>query len=76
MIGKLIVRRASRHEAIAPGLRALEEDRLEDIKTTAPLQLRLLGDKALLSGEYDADYFEGYLTRKVSLPRRAGQKKG
>src|SRR5918997_6871670 len=42
-------------------------------KTTAPLHLRLLGDEAFLSGEYDAGYFEGYLTRKVSLVALAGR---
>jgi Biotin carboxylase C-terminal domain len=67
MVGKLIVRGAGRHEAIARGLRALEGYRLEDIKTTAPLHLRLLGDEAFLSGEYDPGKFQGYLTRKVNL---------
>ena len=48
LVGKLIVWGADRHEAIARGRRALEEYRLEGIKTTVPLHLRLLDDEAFL----------------------------
>ena len=61
LVGKLIVRGVGRHEAIARGRRALEEYRLEGIKTTVPLHLRLLDDEAFLSGEYDTGYLERLL---------------
>jgi acetyl-CoA carboxylase biotin carboxylase subunit len=61
MVGKLIVWGTDRHEAIARGRRALEEYRLEGIKTTIPLHLRLLKEDALLSGEYDTGYLERLL---------------
>jgi acetyl-CoA carboxylase biotin carboxylase subunit len=61
LVGKLIVWGADRHEAIARGRRALEEYRLEGIKTTVPLHLRLLDDEAFLSGEYDTGYLERLL---------------
>jgi acetyl-CoA carboxylase, biotin carboxylase subunit len=61
LVGKLIVWGVDRHEAIARGRRALEEYHLEGIKTTVPLHLRLLGDEAFLSGEYDTGYLERLL---------------
>lgn len=63
MVGKLIVRGADRREAIARGRRALEEYRLEGIKTTIPLHLRLLGEEAFLSGKYDTGYLEKLLSK-------------
>ena len=53
-----------RHEALAQSRSTLEEYRLEGIKTTIPLHLRLLGDEALLSGEYHTGYLEGLLNEK------------
>src|SRR4051812_2225567 len=61
LVGKLIVWGTDRHEAIARGRRALEEYRLEGIKTTIPLHLRLLKENAFLSGEYDTGYLERLL---------------
>src|ERR671911_3124674 len=61
MVGKLIVHGADRNEALARGRRALEEYRLEGIKTTIPLHLRLIDDEAFLSGEYDTGYLERLL---------------
>ena len=61
MVGKLITWGADRHEALARGRRALGEYRIEGIKTTIPLHLRLLGAKAFLSGEYDVGYLERLL---------------
>jgi acetyl-CoA carboxylase biotin carboxylase subunit len=61
MIGKLIVWGADREEALARARRALEEYRLEGIKTTIPLHLRLLDDEAFRSGEYHTGYLEGLL---------------
>jgi acetyl-CoA carboxylase biotin carboxylase subunit len=61
MVGKLIAYGADRDEALMRGRRALEEYRLEGIKTTIPLHLRLLDDEAFLSGEYDTGYLERLL---------------
>ncbi len=61
MVGKLIVWGADREEALARARRALEEYRLEGIKTTIPLHLRLLDDEAFRSGEYHTGYLEGLL---------------
>ena len=61
MVGKLIVHGADRHEALMRGRRALEEYRLEGIKTTVPLHLRLVEDEAFVSGEYDTGYLERLL---------------
>jgi acetyl-CoA carboxylase, biotin carboxylase subunit len=61
LVGKLIVWGTDREEALARGRRALEEYRLEGIKTTIPLHLRLLDDEAFRSGEYDTGYLERLL---------------
>ena len=61
MVGKLVVWGADRNEALARGRRALNEYRLEGIKTTIPLHLRLLGEEAFLSGRYDTGYLEKLL---------------
>ncbi len=63
MVGKLVVWGADRREALARGRRALEEYRLEGIKTTIPLHLRLLGEEAFLSGRYDTGYLEKLLSK-------------
>ncbi len=59
LVSKLIVWGLSREEAIDRGLRALREYRLEGIKTTIPLHLRLLEDEAFRSGHYHTGYLEG-----------------
>lgn len=61
LVGKLVVWGADRAEALARGRRALKEYRLEGIKTTIPLHLRLIEDEAFLSGEYDTGYLERLL---------------
>ena len=61
MVGKLIVWALNREEAINRARRALREYRLEGIKTTIPLHLRLLEEEALRSGEYDTAYLENLL---------------
>ncbi len=61
MIGKLIVWALTREEAINRARRALREYRLEGIKTTIPLHIRLLEEKALRSGEYHTGYLEELL---------------
>jgi acetyl-CoA carboxylase, biotin carboxylase subunit len=61
MVGKLIVWALTREEAINRARRALREYRLEGIKTTIPLHIRLLDEKALRSGEYHTGYLEELL---------------
>ena len=61
MVGKLIVWALTREEAINRARRALREYRLEGIKTTIPLHIRLLEEGALRSGEYHTGYLEELL---------------
>ena len=64
MVGKLLVWGLNREEAIKRSNRALREYRLEGIKTTIPLHLRLLEDDAFRSGEYHTGYLEELLGEK------------
>lgn len=64
MVGKLVVWGLNREEAIKRSNRALREFRLEGIKTTIPLHLRLLEDDAFRSGEYHTGYLEELLGEK------------
>src|SRR5918911_438643 len=61
MVGKLIVWALTREEAINRARRALREYRLEGIKTTIPLHMRLLGENVFRSGEYHTGYLEELL---------------
>ncbi|MEX2176912.1 MAG: acetyl-CoA carboxylase biotin carboxylase subunit [Pirellulaceae bacterium] len=58
MIGKLIVHRATREEAIACMLRALGELRVEGIKTTAPFHKRVLSHATFAEGTVDTGFVE------------------
>jgi acetyl-CoA carboxylase biotin carboxylase subunit len=53
LIAKMIVSAPDRAGAIAAAVRALEATRIEGIKTTLPLHLRVLKDPTFLSGAYD-----------------------
>jgi acetyl-CoA carboxylase biotin carboxylase subunit len=61
MVGKLVVWALTREEAISRARRALREYRLEGIKTTIPLHLRLLEEDAFRSGGYHTGYLEELL---------------
>ncbi|MDP9439002.1 MAG: acetyl-CoA carboxylase biotin carboxylase subunit [Actinomycetota bacterium] len=63
MVGKLVVWALTREEAISRASRALREYRLEGIKTTIPLHLRLLEGEAFRSGEYHTGYLEELLSK-------------
>lgn len=61
MIGKLIVHRATRAEAIATMLRALDELRIEGIKTTVPFHKRILSHSTFVEGLMDTRFVERVL---------------
>jgi acetyl-CoA carboxylase biotin carboxylase subunit len=61
LVAKLIVWGRDRAEAIARGRRALQEFRIEGVKTTLPLHLDLIDDERFRAGDYDV----GYLERKL-----------
>ncbi len=58
MIGKLIVHQTTRREAIAGMLRALDELRIEGIKTTVPLHREILRHAAFVEGRIDTTFVE------------------
>ena len=58
MIGKLIVHKPTRAEAIMCMQRALEELRTEGIRTTVPLELQILQHSAFVEGRVDTTFIE------------------
>ncbi|MGD9721540.1 MAG: acetyl-CoA carboxylase biotin carboxylase subunit [Pirellulales bacterium] len=58
MIGKLIVHQATRAEAIECMQRALDELRIEGIKTTVPLHRDILSHAAFVEGRIDTTFVE------------------
>jgi acetyl-CoA carboxylase biotin carboxylase subunit len=65
MIGKLIVHRATRAEAIATMKRALREFHIEPIKTTIPLLLQIMENPHFVAGEVDTGFVERTLLNKA-----------
>jgi acetyl-CoA carboxylase biotin carboxylase subunit len=61
LIAKLIVWAPDREQAILRGRRALQELRLEGVKTTTPLHLRLLDDDRVCRGDVHTGYLEELL---------------
>jgi acetyl-CoA carboxylase biotin carboxylase subunit len=64
MIGKLIVHRATRAEAIATMRRSLSEFHISPIKTTIPLQLQIMDNPNFLAGDVDTGFVERVLLGK------------
>lgn len=58
MIGKLIVHRPTRDEAIECARQALGEFEIEGVKTTIPLSRRILGHSAFKEGKIDTTFLE------------------
>lgn len=58
LIGKLIIHRPSREEAIATTLRALDEFVVEGIKTTIPLAKKILSHPAFVESKVDTTFIE------------------
>jgi acetyl-CoA carboxylase biotin carboxylase subunit len=61
MIGKLLVHAPTRREAIVRMSRALREFKVEPIKTTIPLQRRLMENSAFQEGGIDIHFLERLL---------------
>jgi acetyl-CoA carboxylase biotin carboxylase subunit len=64
MIGKLIVHRPTRAEAIATMKRALSEFHIAPIKTTIPLHLRIMDDQHFQNADVDTGFVERVLLGK------------
>ena len=64
MIGKLIVHRPTRAEAIAAMKRALREFHIAPIKTTIPLHLQIMDNPHFLSGDVDTGFIERVMLSK------------
>lgn len=63
MIGKLLVHQPTRAEAIACMLRALDELKIEGIKTSVPLQRRILEHPDFVAGKVDTGFIQRLLER-------------
>ncbi len=61
MIGKLLVRARTRDEAIRRMQRALDEYRIEGVKTTLPLLRRILRDGDFARGDYSTKFLDALL---------------
>ncbi|HYO08368.1 MAG TPA: acetyl-CoA carboxylase biotin carboxylase subunit [Tepidisphaeraceae bacterium] len=64
MIGKLIVHRPTRGEAIAAMKRAIGEFNIAPIKTTIPLHLQIMDNHEFQSGDVDTGFVERVLLNK------------
>jgi acetyl-CoA carboxylase biotin carboxylase subunit len=64
MIGKLIVHRPTRAEAIATMKRALSEFYISPIKTTIPLHLQIMDNQHFQSGDVDTGFVERVMFAK------------
>ena len=60
MIAKIIITHQSRDEAIVRMKRALEEFVIEGIKTTIPLQLKLMNNKSFCDGNFTTKFLDNY----------------
>jgi acetyl-CoA carboxylase biotin carboxylase subunit len=64
LLGKLIIHRATRRDALTTARRALEEFEIKGVKTTIPLYLRILEHSDFISGEIDTGFIERFFTGK------------
>jgi acetyl-CoA carboxylase biotin carboxylase subunit len=60
MIAKLIVSGATREQAIERSIKALENFRIEGIKTNIPLHLRILRSEAFRTGDLNTRFLENH----------------
>ncbi len=61
MIGKLLVHQPTREQAIETMLRALSELRVDGIKTSVPIQKRILTNPDFVAGKVDTGFIERIL---------------
>ena len=61
MIGKLLVHQPTRGQAIETMLRALSELRVDGIKTSVPIQKRILTNPDFVAGKVDTGFIERIL---------------
>lgn len=64
MIGKLLVHRPTRAEAIAAMKRALSEYHIHPIKTSIPFQLQIMDNENFRSGDVDTGFVERVMLKK------------
>ncbi len=64
LLGKLIVHQKGREEAIACMKRALSEYRIEGVKTTIPLHLKIISDSRFATGDVDTHFVENLIGEK------------
>jgi acetyl-CoA carboxylase biotin carboxylase subunit len=69
MVAKLVVHGKERGEAISRMKRALEMFIIEGIKTTIPLQRRVLAEPDFAAGRIDTHFLERYQNSKASGAR-------
>ena len=63
MIGKLLVHQKTRNEAIACMMRALNEMKIEGIKTSIPLLLKILAHSDFQQGKIDTGFIERHFMK-------------
>lgn len=61
LLAKVLVHGADRAEALIRSRRALEMFRIKGVKTSIPLQLRILDDEDFLAGRIDTHFMERFL---------------
>jgi acetyl-CoA carboxylase, biotin carboxylase subunit len=64
LVAKVVVWDRSRDEAAERGCRALNELRIEGVRTTTPLHLELLANERFRAAEHDVEYLEQYVAEK------------
>ncbi|MCL2625040.1 MAG: acetyl-CoA carboxylase biotin carboxylase subunit [Planctomycetaceae bacterium] len=63
MVGKLLVHQKNRAEAVACMIRALTEMKVEGIKTSIPLLLKILSHSAFRNGQLDTGFIERHFMK-------------
>ncbi len=63
LIAKLIVQGATREECLMRMRRALHEYVIDGIQTTIPLHMAVLSEPAIINGDYDIRWLEGFIER-------------
>ena len=71
MIAKIIVHGRDRQEAIARMKRTLEMTVIEGIKTSIPMQLRIINDPDFIAGKLSTSFMDRFLSRPAASGRLA-----